>query len=81
MIATSVRTGNALAHFVRAALAMLQEQLTLRVLLALLADQRSCLQTLMTVVGYHGFHIAVAFVLYTLGILDDALVVAFTVFS
>lgn len=79
-VAAAVSTGDAVARVVRAAFAVLQEQLTLRLLLALLADPRSGFPALLAVLGQHVVHFAVAFVLHARGPLDDALVVAAAVF-
>lgn len=55
----------AVARVVCATMAVLEEQLTLRFLLALLPDLGSGFQTLPTILGLYVAHFAVAFVLYT----------------
>lgn len=78
--AASVRAGDAVARPVCAALAMLQDHLALRLLLALFADPESGLQTSFAILGQHVIHFAVAFVVYAPRILHHALVVAAAVF-
>lgn len=75
----SVRTGDTVARLVSAALAMLQEQLALGLLLALLADPGSGFQTPLIALGQHVVHFAVASVVHALRILHDAFVIAVAV--
>lgn len=76
--ATSVGTRDTVARVVRATLTVLEKQLTLGPLLAQLPDPGSGFQTFLTILGQNVVHLAVALVLYALGILYDALIVVIT---
>lgn len=80
-VTASVRTGDAFARLVRAALAMLQEQLALGLLFALLTDPGSSLQTPLIALGQHVIYFAVASVVHTFRILHDAFVIAVAVLA
>lgn len=64
--ATFVRAGDAITRVVRVALAVLQEQLALGLLLALLADPQSGFPTTLAILGQHVVHFAVTCALHTL---------------
>jgi len=63
---TFMGTGDAITRLVHAALAMLQEQLALRLLLALLTNPGSSFQTPLIALGQHIIHFAIASVVHTL---------------
>jgi len=75
----SMGTGDAVARLVRAALAMLQEQLALRLLFALLADPGSGFQTSLIALSEHVIHFTIASAVHALRILHDAFVIAVAV--
>lgn len=62
----SVGTGDAFARLVRAALTVLQKQLALGLLFALLTDPGSSFQTSLITLGQHVIYFTVASVVYTL---------------
>lgn len=76
-----MRTGDAFARLVRAALAMLQEQLTLGLLLAPLTDPGSSFQTSLIALGQHVIYFTVASVVHTFRILHDAFVIVVAVLT
>jgi len=76
-----VGTGDAVARLVRAALTMLQEQLALRLLFALLTDPGSGFQTSLIALSEHVIHFTIASVMHALRILHDAFVITVAVFA
>lgn len=80
LTATFVRTSYAIARPVRAALAMLQDHLALRLLLALFANPGSGFQTSLAALGQHVVHFAVASAVHALRVFYDTFIVAVAVF-
>lgn len=78
--AASVRTGDAIARPVCATLAMLQDHLALGLLIALLADPGSGLQTPLAALSQHVVHFAVASAVHAPRIPHDAFIIAAAVF-
>jgi len=77
----SVGTGDAFTCIVCAALAMLQEQLALGLLLALLANPGSSFQTPLIALGQHVIYFTVTFIVHTLRILHNAFIIAVAVLA